>query len=59
MTSTSETPTTENPSHEGEGSGDWECYSCLGRVPELTEGFQTKCPFCGSFELHLTAEARS
>jgi predicted RNA-binding Zn-ribbon protein involved in translation (DUF1610 family) len=40
------------------GDGDWECYGCGFRMASLTEGFNTKCPKCGSFELHLTDDAR-
>lgn len=35
-------------------TGDWECFSCGALHEALTEGFGTKCDFCGSYELHLS-----
>lgn len=43
----------------GEGEGDWECYGCGYHVPALSQGFDTRCPRCGSFELHLTDDAKA
>lgn len=43
----------------GDGEGDWECYGCGYHIPALTKGFDTRCPLCGSFELHLTDDAKA
>lgn len=40
------------------GEGEWECFGCLARRPSLDKGFNTRCDRCGSYELHLTDEAR-
>ena len=36
----------------------WECYGCGHKVASLDKGFNTQCPECGSYELHLSDEAR-
>lgn len=36
----------------------WECYGCGCPIAALTEGFNTRCPNCGSREIHLTEEAK-
>lgn len=43
----------------GNGTGDWECFSCGFHVPALIEGFGTRCPVCGSYELHLSDAAKA
>lgn len=43
----------ERPDNSDKGSGPWQCYGCLARLEALTEGFNTKCPYCGSYEIHL------
>jgi lipopolysaccharide biosynthesis regulator YciM len=42
-----------------DGEGDWECYGCGYHVPTLIEGFGTRCPICGSYELHLSDDAKA
>lgn len=49
----------EPPDNSGKGSGDWECYGCGAHVESLDKGFNTKCPYCGSYELHLSDSAKS
>lgn len=41
------------------GSGDWECYGCGHLIESLTKGFNTQCPQCGSYELHLSDAAKA
>ncbi len=46
------------PQPDGEGAGDWKCYGCGYHVPSLDKGFSTTCPRCGSYEFHLSDEAK-
>lgn len=48
----------EHPDNSGKGTGDWQCYGCLARMESLTKGFNTQCPHCGSYEIHLSEEAK-
>ena len=38
--------------------GVWECYGCGKRLDHLNEGWNTQCPSCGSYEIHLTDSAK-
>lgn len=36
----------------------WECYGCGMHLTHLDRGFNTQCPYCGSYEIHLSDEGR-